>query len=256
MTGFTDQVRARLPDALHLPEAFAITFDWLEGQGFSIQATMQDTPEFQQQALLIYPPDMANAPGASHVAFRVEAGPPMHAPPPEALARVASVATIAGDGGSLAFWLDDLGKQQIVVFDHGWPYVMAADPLVALQFLAIGYPEPAALTDAGMTAAEAAAFDGAPPPVLPHAYRAFLEQQFGVTIPPRASDLGITIPDGTAQDPMRDWYSRIDSEAALYPMPGQHPDHPFLLTRALREALDDETIRLLRDSYDYVTEET
>lgn len=252
---FAEEVTARLPDGLHLPEAFAATFGWAEAQGFAVTHDRPMDDPFRQRSLLIYPPSLRDAPGASYVAFSFEPGPPLHAPPPEVVRRIVTLAVIAGDGGTLSLWLDDSGTQWIVVFDHGIPFVLTDDPLVALQFLAIGYPEPAAIGDATRTAAEIAARDGWEPPLPPAAFRAFLTDRFGVKTPDRASDLGITIPPGDAPDPIRDWLDVHMPEPDALPLPGSSPDHPFIITRDLRDLLDDQTLQGLRDAYDYVVEE-
>lgn len=190
---FAGDIRAALPPALHLPDAVAQTMDWLEAQDHGGTFTHGHEP-----FLGIYPSDLRDAPGASFVLFHHEAGPPFHDPPAEVTARIASIAKIAGDGGTLALWADPSDIQKIVVFNHGIPYVLTEDPLIALQFLAIGYSEPGALIDPTLTAADQAHHDMVDPPLLPTAFRAFLEETFHVTIPARAADLGITIPPDTS----------------------------------------------------------
>ena len=201
---FADHVRAALPEALHLPDAFAVVFDWAEGHGH-----LGAFPKGQPYVSL-YPTALMNEPGASYLIFHPD-GPPLATPIPEDIVqRYATIATAAGDGGTMGFWLDDTGKQQVVIFDHGWPYVLTDDPLKALLFLAIGYSEPAALTNASFTAQEAADDWGADTPLLPEAFRQFLQTQFGVTIPDRASDLGLAVPKyEDMTDPMRQWIRKL-----------------------------------------------
>jgi hypothetical protein len=252
---FADETRAALPEGLHLPDAFADTFDWLEAQGWRGVFTGRDPGDVTSHYLSIYPPEHRDAPGASHVLFRFEAGPPLHAPPPEALARVATLATIAGDGGTLSLWLDEEGTQRIVVFDHGEPHLLTDDPVSALLFLAIGYPEPAAITDPTLSAPEIAAVDGCDPPLLPTAFRAFLTERFGRAIPDTAAALGITIPGPGASDPVRDWLDSTMPEPEVLPMPGDTPDNPFIITRGLREVIGEDAVALLRETFQYVVEE-
>lgn len=246
---FSSTVRAALPPALHLPEAIAQTMDWLEAQGHGGTFTHGGDP-----FLGIYPPDLRDAPGASFVLFHHEAGPPFHDPPAEVTARIASIAKIAGDGGTLALWADQADTQHLVVFNHGIPYVLTQDPLVALQFLAIGYSEPGALLDATMTARDQAHHDMAEPPLLPAAFRGFLEATFNVTIPPRASHLGITIPPDTAADPIRDWLDQMMPEPDPATLPGMTAENPYIITKELREILGDEGVAILRESYPHVIE--
>lgn len=202
---FAENVRAKMPEALVLPDAFAAVFDWAEANGQKGRFTHTDAGEY----LSIYPLEVMNEPGASYVIFHAE-GPPLAEPiPAEISARYVSIATAAGNGGKMGFWLGDAGVQQVVIFDHGWPYVLTSDPLVALQFLAMGYSEPAALKDPTMTAAAAAAYDDWDEPILPDGFHAFLKERFGVTPPTTAAALGITIPDyDDMSDPMRQWLDK------------------------------------------------
>ena len=248
---FAEEVAARLPEGMTLPAPFAAVFDWAEAQGQAGVLGHGDPGAFSSRYLSIYPPEAMDEPGASHVLFRLD-GPPFAEPVPEAVReRLVTIADAAGDGGKLGFWLDDAGQQWVVVIDHGWPYVLTDDPLVALTFLAMGYPEPAALPEAGWTAAEAALRWGADPPLLPDGYRAFLSRRFGVTHPARAADLGIAIPPPDDQtDPARIWLIRVmpQQEGTV----GQTPETPFIITKQMQAHLDDETIALLRQTYDYV----
>lgn len=208
MSYATDVARALAP-ALSLPAPFAAAFDWLEAQGWGGHFPRRDGGDLGARYLSIYPPEARDRPGASHVLFAHEAGPPIHAPPPEARTRIASIARISGDGGTLALWRDDDGAQRIAVFDHGVPFVLTDDPLSALALLAMGYPEPAALGDASLTPVEVAARDGAPAPLPPEAFAAALADRFGLTLPDRAADLGLSVPPLDAPDPLRAWLDAL-----------------------------------------------
>lgn len=247
---FASDIRATLPSALHLPEPIAKAMDWLEEQGHGGIFTHGGDP-----FLSLYPPEQRDAPGASFVLFHHEAGPPFHDPPEVATARIASIAKIAGDGGTMALWADEQDTQHIVVFNHGIPFVLTSDPIIALQFLALGYSEPAAITDATLTPAQHAAQDMAEEPLLPEAFRAFLTDTFGITLPTCAADLGITIPSDTAPDPIRDWLDQIMPEPDLSLTPGMTPENPFIITPELREVLGVEGVDIMRDTFKYVVEE-
>ncbi|NNE88773.1 MAG: hypothetical protein HKN27_11910 [Silicimonas sp.] len=201
---FAQHVREALPAALHLPKAFADVFDWAEAAGQN--ATFPKGQPF----LSIYPLDQMNEPGASYLIFHPE-GPPLAKPiPSEICERYATIATAAGDGGKMGFWLDDTGTQQIVIFDHGWPFVLTDDPIKALQFLSIGYPEPAALENASFLLREAVEYQGSEPPIVPTAFQEFITNHFGVDVPLRCSDLGLFIPEfEDMSDPMRQWMDRV-----------------------------------------------
>jgi hypothetical protein len=249
---FADEIRSRLPDGMHLPDVFGQTFDWLESQGWAGIFKRADQEVFSSRYLSIYPPEMMNEYGASIVLFRFEAGPPMHAPPEDVVARITTIAKIAGDGGTLSLWLDPEGKQHFVVFNHGTPYLLCDDPLVALQFLALGYMEPGSLEDPTVMPLEDANGDDIHPP---HAFRAFLTETFGVTLPERASDLGITIPPETDPDPVRDWLAAAMPPPDLSLSPGLTPETPFVITAKVRAMLTEEDIATLRKNVPYVIEE-
>lgn len=260
---FANEVRARLPKGMHLPAPFAQTFDWLEAQGWDVSHDRPKDDPFTARSLLIYPLSEQMNPDASYVTFSFEPAPPIHAPPPEVTERLVTIGVIAGDGGTLSLWLDDAGKQWIAVFNHGNPYVLTDDPLVALQFLALGYPEPAALQDPTLTPSEVAERDLCDPPLLPQAFRGFLHDTFGVTLPPRASDLGITIPPFDAPDPLRDWLDIHAPVPDLPPeltfdldnMPGQTPENPYIVTKEFREIVGDDGVEALRSIYKFMIEE-
>ena len=243
---YANDVRAHLPEGMHLPDAFAQTFDWLEAQGWSGIFTHADQEAFSSRYLSIYPPDERDEYAASIVLFRFEAGPPLHQTPEDVVARITTIAKIAGDGGTLSLWLDDGGTQRFVVFNHGIPFVLTDDPLVALQFLALGYMEPGALEDPTQTPLENANGDDILPP---HAFRTFLSDTFGVTLPERASDLGIVIPPEGAPDPIRDWM------AVNAPVPGETPEHPYIVTREMRDRMAPGAVAYLRKTIKYVIEE-
>lgn len=249
---FAEEVAKRLPAGMNLPDAFAAVFDWAEAEGQAGVLTRADPEAFESRYLTIYPLEAMDEPGASYVLFRLD-GPPYPEPIPEGVtARLVTIADAAGDGGKMGFWLDDAGKQWVVNIDHGTPYLLTDDPLAALQFLALGYPEPAALPDASLTAAQAAIEWGGEPPLIPDGYRAFLTDTFGLRIPATAADLGIIIPapDDTT-DPVRAWLS------AAMPVPdgpvfGQSPERPLVITRDMQAYLDADAIRALQDTFDYV----
>jgi hypothetical protein len=253
---FADEVRARLPAALHLPDAFAAVLDWAEAQGWRDVFRRGDSADFGSHFLSIYPPDQMDAPGASYVIFNFEAGPPIHAPTEPMLARIATVAKIAGDGGRLGFWCDEDGKQWVVVFDHGVPYVLTDDPVAAVQFLGLGYPEPACLEDATLSPEQVTAYRRAPPILLPQAYRDFLTTRFGHPLPRTAADLGITIPAPEAPDALRDWMEAEIPTTPASVVPGSSPDAPFIITKAMQAVLDGPAIAVLQASFDHVEIET
>ena len=249
---FADDYRAALPGGLHLPDAFAAVFDWAEAQGQHGRFSHGDPATFSNRFLSIYPQEVQNEPGASHVLFRFDTA-PVHQPPAEVHDRYATVARAAGDGGTMGFWRDDDGRQRIVIFDHGTPYVLTDDPLVALRFLAIGYPEPAALPDAGLTAAQAAAAWGADEPILPDGFRDLLQAEFGVTVPARAADLGIVIPaPDDMSDPMRRWLADLmPADDAV--QRGLSEDSPLIIDAGTAAIIGPDGIARLRETFPFIT---
>ncbi len=253
---FANDMRAHLPEALTLPDAFATVFDWAEARGQAGVFTNQDPSDFLSRYLTVYPLAQAFDPSMSHVLFNLQLGPPLHEPPPEVASRVASIARIAGDGGTLALWRDDEDRQRIVVFNHGEPHVLTDDPVVALQFLAIGYVEPGALLYPDLTAAEQAIEHGSDtPPIPPTEFQAFVKSEFGVEVPERASDLGIVIPEEGGPDPIRDWLDELMPEPEIGEIPGMTAENPYIVTRELREMMGDEGVAVLREFYEFVIEE-
>ncbi len=253
---FADEVRARLPAALHLPDAFAAVFDWAEAQGQRDVFRRGDSADFGSHYLSIYPLDQMEAAGASYVIFNFEAGPPIHAPSEAMLARIATVAKIAGDGGRLGFWCDDDGMQWVVVFNHGIPYVLTADPVVAVQFLGLGYPEPACLEDPTVSPEEEMAYPGAPPLVVPQGYRDFLTARFGRPLPRTAADLGLRIPASGDPDPLRDWIEAETPASDPSTVPGLTAENPFVVSADLAAKLGPEGLAAMRSAYPFVKIET
>ena len=140
-------------------------------------------------------------------------------PDPAIDSRIAEFGETSGDGGRVAIWCDDARKQQYVHIGHDSLGIITDDPLVLLQFLAMGYPEPGALEKTDITPMQAylehhglvspTGFDPEGMPVLPTALQGFLKQRFNLDIPATAADIGITdfasYQDATTTDPFARW---------------------------------------------------
>lgn len=250
---FAEDVRAFLPPGLTLPDEFVAVFDWAEARGQLGRFTHSKADDITAHYLSIYPLEQMNELGASYVLFGVDT-PPLAAPiPDEISSRCVSIADAAGDGGKLALWLDPADILQFVIFDHGWPYTLTDDPLVALQFLAIGYSEPASLFDPTQTAAEQRKTDYAEPAIMPLDYIAFLEATFGLTVPDRASDLGIVIPlDDDLSDPVRIWLEAHTPEEPPEDIPGMTAQNPLVISKEFADMLDADTLATLQNSVPFV----
>jgi len=191
-----------MPDWVDLPPELIETFDWLEDQGWH-HVREGGAPEGHW--LSIYPAQYLSHPGASHVTFGGSTLPftgHWSAPDAEIDNRIAEIATTSGDGGRAAIWLDESGKQQFVHMGHDTMGIITDDPMVLLQFLAMGYPEPGALEQTGITPLQAlfdyhgiydlGEFDDNHKPVPPAALQRFLKDRFGLDMPANARDIGIS----------------------------------------------------------------
>lgn len=202
MKVFAQNLAKLMPAGITLPPELTQTFDWMEDQGW-LHIREGGAPE--DHWLAFYPAEYIGHPVASHVTFGGTAMPftdHWSAPDPAIDARIAEIGETSGDGGRVAIWLDGAGKQQFVHIGHDTLGIITDDPLVLLQFLAMGYPEPGALPTTTLTPTQASlAYHGASSladigpedqPVIPTALQRFLKDRFGLDIPATAHDLGIT----------------------------------------------------------------
>ncbi|EFL89899.1 hypothetical protein [Ahrensia sp. R2A130] len=243
MTEFAKRLQSKLPAGMTLPEEFIRTFDWMEEQGHAGLITGTSGDKAEDHILALYPFDQIDDPGASHAFFRYNELPfsfGWSEAVAEADRRVFEFVTTGGDGSRAALWLDDEGHQRIVHIGSGsgsvWAGIISDDPLVLLQLLAIGYNEPCSDELHEKSASEATYeylgvadakelnelraesdepdFDY-PLSKPPLAFRKFLESEFGVTVPERASDI-ISQPvpkwGETSKDPFLDWVERVNPE--------------------------------------------
>lgn len=201
MKTFAQNLAALMPDWVNLPTELVETFDWLEDQG-SHHVREGGAPE--DHWLSIYPAQYLSHPGASHVTFGGSTLPftgHWSAPDAKIDNRIAEIATTSGDGGRAAIWLDQSGKQQFVHIGYDTLGIITDDPLVFVQFMAMGYPEPGALEGTDLTPLQSAldyngheTLDNFAPedlPVPPVAFQIFLHDRFGLTMPATARDIGI-----------------------------------------------------------------
>lgn len=226
MKTFAKNLTALLPAGIALAPELVETFDWLEDKGW-LHIRKGGAPE--DHWLSLYPAQFVNHPRASFVTFGGTALPYTdHWSTPDVSVdnRIAEIAATSGDGGRVAIWLDDTGKQQFVHIGHDSLGVITDDPLVLLQFLAMGYPEPGALERTDITPLQATLdyhgvaeiTDLAPDeqPAFPTALQGFLKQRFDLDIPNTARDLGITdfpeYNDTETKDPFAKWTSSTAPE--------------------------------------------
>lgn len=201
MSVFAHNLVQLIPKGITLPAELIETMSWLESQGYLV-IRGKGAPE--DHTLMIYPKELEPHPVKSHFAFvGTTHGYTAHWPTPDPAIdnRIAEIAETSGDGGRLAIWLDDTGKQQFVHIGHDTLGVITDDPLVLLQFLGMGYPEPGYLPDTDCTPMACYLADQAVQsltdiptedrPLLPLPFQAFLKERFSLDCPATARDLGI-----------------------------------------------------------------
>ena len=232
MKVFTQNLMKLAPEWAALPSELIQTFDWMEDQGW---LHMREGGQPEDHWLSIYPDQFLNHPSASNVTFggtSLTLTGHWETPDPALDNRLFEIGETSGDGGRLAIWRDDTGTQQFVHLGHDNAGIITDDPLVVLQFLAIGYPEPEILEQTDMTPQQAFfdyhgiydmnKFSPEDRPVYPLAFQGFLKQRFGLGMPASARAIGIAdfapYHDSEAADPFARWIAEITpppSEAEL-----------------------------------------
>ena len=118
MKVFAKKLTSLLPAGIMLPSNLVEVFDWLEDQGW-LHIRKTGAPE--DHWLSIYPPEFLNHLGTSHVTFGGTTVPyTNHWSTPDTAVdnRIAEIGVTSGDGGRVAIWLDEAGKQQFVHIGH------------------------------------------------------------------------------------------------------------------------------------------
>jgi len=223
---FAQNLTALMPAGITLAPELIEAFDWLESQGWH---QVRDGGKPEDHWLSIYPEDQRNQAGASHVVFGGTTLPftsHWSTPNPDVDNRIAEIATTAGDGGRAAVWLDDNGKQQFIQLGHDSVGIITDDPLVFLQSLTMGYPEPGALEGTDITPLQStleyhgyettAEFLLDEKPILPAAFQTFLKDRFNLDTPATARDLGIAdfgaYHDEDTTDAFAGWLASVTPE--------------------------------------------
>lgn len=226
MKTFAQNLMKLAPNWVILPPELIETFDWLEDQGW---LTIREGGQPEDHILFIYPPEARDQLGASHVVFggtTIKYTEHWSTPNADVDNRIFEIATTAGDGGRAVIWLDENGKQQFVQMGHDNAGIITDDPLVFMQFLAMGYIEPASLEQTDITPLQNffdyhGVYDldeivADERPVSPNAFQQFLKQRFGLNMPDTARDIGINTfteyldPDTT--DPFARWLNSVTPE--------------------------------------------
>ena len=203
---FAQTMAGRLPPTMVLPNEFSALFEWIEASGFFMASGAYPGDKLG----LIGTEDDVQAGRVTAILFRIAtseqarefSGRWLGEAVAQIERRLVPFARTGGDGSHVAFWLDDEGHQRIVhLGSEGLACLMGQTPLDFLRLIAIGYEEISgdcldmpdeAPADAGRNVA----------------YRAWLEQRFGVTIPARAADILAEVPGvlvEASNDPFWRW---------------------------------------------------
>ncbi len=182
VTGFADEMAARLPAPFVLPEPFRLLLDWAERNGYINDgaATLHE----------------ASHDVGTHFAFRIDPAADaaehvrlwLGVDDQAAISRLVPFASTAADGTTAALWLDDDGRQRIVALGSGSGSTLACvltdDPVDFLRLVAIGYQELAWPEE--WTARPQADHSWTP---VNSRYRDWLAATFAVSVPETASEL-------------------------------------------------------------------
>ena len=226
MKSFAKNLASLMPSGITLPPVLIETFDWMQNQGWH---GIHEGGAAEDHWLAFYPTIFLTHPVASYVMFGGTTLPytdHWSTPDPAVDARIFQIAETSGDGGRVAIWLDEAGKQQFVHIGHDRLGIITDDPLVLLQFLAMGYPEPGALNDTSLTPVQAtldyhgagslADFAEDEQPVVPTALQGFLKERFGLDMPATARELGIKdfpeYHDTDTNDAYANWIASVTPE--------------------------------------------
>lgn len=232
MKTFAQNLMKLAPDWVTLPPELIEAFDWLEDQGW---LNIREGGQPEDHWFSIYPPEYLSHLGASYVVFggtNLKYTAHWSTPDPEVDNRIFEIATTAGDGGRAAIWLDANGKQQFVQIGHDNIGIITDNPLVFLQFLAMGYPEPASLVQTDITPLQAFfdyhgvydlnEIEENERPLTPTAFQGFLKERFDLEMPATAQAIGIhdfpEYQDPDTTDPFARWLDSVTpppSEAEL-----------------------------------------
>lgn len=219
---FAKNLTALMPAGITLAPELIEAFDWLEDQG---RHHVRNSGLPHEHILSLYPDDPdgrlevfggTNRPYTSH----------WSTPDTNVDKRIAEIAGISSDGGTIAIWLDNAGKQQFVQLGHDNHGIITDDPVTLIRYLAIGYLEPGMLERTDITPVQflleyhgvenLADLEPEDRPVLPTAFQNYIKERFGVDIPATARDLGINdfpeYHDEATTDPFARWLTSVTPE--------------------------------------------
>ena len=200
MPSYAEEMAARLPATLVLPEEFGALFDWMEENGFFMASQ-----RFAGDRLgLLGTEDELQSGAVTAIMFRIET--PEQARDfgeawfrgsvPEIERRLVVFARTGGDGSYCGFWHDDDGRQRIVhLGSEGHVCLVGETPLDFLRLCAIGYSE---ISGDCLGDPDSPPDDETRAPNT--AFRAWLTERYGVSIPETAREIVGDIPAGTIDE--------------------------------------------------------
>jgi len=211
--GYAQEMADRMPATMSLPEEFRALFDWMETNGFfmpsgaypgdllGLLGTEDEVQSDRATAILfrVATPEQAREEGQAWFGEVV----------PNIEDRFVPFARTGGDGSYVAFWLDDEGRRQIVhLGSEGLVCILGKTPLDFLRLLAIGYRD---------ISEDCLGWSDEPPRKggCNAAYRTWLIERYGVTIPPTAVEILGDLPDAwteTSDDPFWLWVHKTQDE--------------------------------------------
>lgn len=218
-SSFADEVAASLPAEIKLPAELRAALAWCESAG-CVHAYSNSGKRYA----FVYPGEFEWHEGRSVVTFQSrDADYVRHwtLGKESAAARLAPIVRTGGDGSHAALWIDDDGRLKIVHIGSGSGStvlgVLCDRPVDLLRLMAIGYEELCWqenwLKTPEQAFLESSQFQRPGKIVRPVAFRRFVESEFGVGVPDRASDIltrRVAQMGETTNDPFARWIASLE----------------------------------------------
>lgn len=188
---FADDMAALMPAPFVLPDPIRAVVDWSEAHGWI--GEYPNWPDAQKRYAALHPLDVHLGSAIELRVLEVLGGLWVAAAwlgdeGPETAGRILPFARVGADGSEAAFWIDDAGRQRIVILGSGSGSVLAClvadDPVDFLRLIAIGYPDVCWPEEWGAPPVEEPGW-----PVRNEPLRHWVSTAFDVTIPETASEL-------------------------------------------------------------------
>lgn len=210
------EIDATLRPGMELPEPLVLMFAWIERNGW-FEGTRSGRVGYLCPRAELRQGLIGNArSGGTFIHFGAEDSEDLAywfaGANPEVMARLCVFAEVNGDGSRIALWLADDGTQKIVLMGSNTGCatmcVLADDPVDFLRLVAIGYDN----IDGEDFAKLPNEVDPEYPVYPNHAFRAWVERTFAVTIPARGAEIvrhAASRLAATSPDPFWQWARRM-----------------------------------------------